>query len=961
MSNEELKNDEAEVTQTAAAAPPAEEAAAEKPTEEASAQAETEDAVSENADAAEKHDDSVEPVAAPEKKSEKVKAPKGGAKAKGMSRLFKLVYYPVLALVALLMIVFSVVDGVFGYKPSKYDADFYNAVNAHIAGLGGTRSQMSSSGTEAARDYIVDTLDKNGFALADEVKEGEDNDDPITTVTDFVKSSGIAVPTVTVMTAIPTAELQTEMGVDSYLVGAEVSDVVAVIPSEKTANGEQSGAVVITVRYDTRTDTAGATGNAAFVATAMQSLIKYVTDDVKFDNDIVVVFTEEFGEAYGSYVFFDAFKGFNDVVSRARAGISLDAYGNAGTLALTDSSNAGLDYINLYTKASGTAFNSSIAEASVPEALLQRGSTAAFAHADIPAVQVAVVGGIEAAQSVLDSADSVSSAILHQQAKLFGGFASVFGNSAKELGAADGALAVFSYFDWGTVAYNNVAAYVIAAITVALIAAAIAVIAVKKSFSVKKLFIALGVELLVIASSLVALFGAYFLVTLMLTGFGVLPIHAITQIRHFNAGILIAAMLVSTAAAFGFSTLYKKLFKVTSSDVARGTTLLFGFAAAIMGFAVPQFSYITAWVGLLGVALLLATALLNGKLKESFGFGFDRLFVYTIPFVICAPLVFSSIAAMIALLPMILLPLVMTLFVAALGTAVPYLDRTQPMLDRVAKKLPKRTLRIERVVTEKVEDRAKKGKFTERTVKRVDKEKVAVNYKNYFGISVIAAIGCVVALFSGGFGVGYGKTLTAPHSYAEAVYNDAIVYEWSQSGGTTTQKIIVDDLIAYKYIRYAVPDLVWDSANEYYYKTVSYNTSDIIASKPNVQKNGEGHYTVDTFDGPRSTVTLTIPSASAITKITVTNSRGIDYEYEFASVEEIALALPYGFGDFTMAIEGASPSAVKYEEQRAVTASSPDNALANVDEWNEVLQYYRDSDIANDLRGGIVLKCDFSL
>ena len=459
MSNEELKNDEAEVAQTAAAVPPAEEAETEKPTEEASAQAESEDAVSENADAAEKHDDPVEPVAAPEKKPEKVKASKGGAKAKGMSRLFKLVYYPVLALVALLMIVFSVVDGVFGYKPSKYDADFYNAVNAHIAGLGGVRSQMSSSGTEAARNYIVDTLDKNGFALADEVKEGEDNDDPITTVTDFVRSSGIAVPTVTVMTAIPTAELQTEMGVDSYLVGAEVSDVVAVIPSEKTANGEQSGAVVITVRYDTRTDTAGATGNAAFVATAMQSLIKYVADDVKFDNDIVVVFTEEFGEAYGSYVFFDAFKGFNDVVSRARAGISLDAYGNAGTLALTDSSNAGLDYINLYTKASGTAFNSSIAEASVPEA-----------------VQVAVVGGIEAAQSVLDSADSVSSAILHQQAKLFGGFASVFGNSAKDLGAADGALAVFSYFDWGTVAYNNVAAYVIAAITVALIAAAVGVV-----------------------------------------------------------------------------------------------------------------------------------------------------------------------------------------------------------------------------------------------------------------------------------------------------------------------------------------------------------------------------------------------------------------------------------------------------------------------------------------------------
>jgi hypothetical protein len=976
MINEELKNDEAEATQTAADAPLAEDTAADKPTETVTEQKPDADPeVSENpetADAANADDDAVdaagddvesdEPTVGTEKKTVKEKAPKGGAKAKGMSKTFKLVYYPVLALVALLMIVFSVVDGVFGYKPSKYNADFYTAVNAHIAGLGGTRSQMASTGTEAARKYIVDTLDANGFALADEVKAGEDSDDePVTTVTDFVKTSGIAVPTVTVMTAVPTAELQTKMGVGSYLVGAELSDVVAVIPSEKTAKGEQSGAVIITVRYDTRTDTAGATGNAAFVATAMQSLIKFVADEKKFDNDIVVVFTEELGESYGSYVFFDAFKGFNGVVSRAIAGVSLDAYGNAGTLALTDSSNAGLDYINLYTKASGTVFNSSIAEACVPDTLMQRGSTDAFAYADIPAVQVAVVGGIDAAQSARDSVNNVSSAILHQQAELFGGFASAFGNASKDFAVDDGALAVFSYFDWGTVAYNDIAAYVIAALTVALIAAAIAVIAVKKTFSVKKLFIALGVELLVLASSVVALFGAYFLVTLMLTGFGVLPIHAITQIRHFNAGILIAAMLVATAAAFGFTTLYKKLFKVTSSDVARGTTLMFGFAAAIMGFAAPQFSYIAAWVGLLGVALLLVTALLNGTLKDKLGFGFDRLFVYTLPFIVCAPLMFSSIAAMIALLPTVLLPFVITPFVAALGVAVPYLDRTQPLLDKVAKKLPMRTLRIERVVTEKVEDRAKKGKFTERTVKRIDKEKVAVNYKNYFGISAVAVIGCVVALFSGAFGVSYGKTLTAPHSYAEAVYNDAIVYEWSQSGGTTTQKIIVDDLIAYKYIRYAVPDLVWDPTNRYYYKTVSYNTSDIIASKPTVKKDGDGHYTVDTFDGPRSTVTLTIPSASQVTKITVTNSRGIEYEYEFASVDEIKLALPYGFGDFTLDIEGDSPSTVKYEEQRAVTADSPDNALANVDEWNEVLQYYRDSYIASDLRGGIVLKCDFSL
>ncbi|MCH5160427.1 MAG: M28 family peptidase [Clostridiales bacterium] len=948
------------------------EEAAQTASEENKAEEGSEAATEHTAAESVKHEEPKKPV--PEQKpvkAKKVKAdkPKRPAKkATGMSKMFKLVYYPVLAFVALVMIVFSIVDGVSGYAPKAYGDGYYTKVNAHITALAASsRSAMTSTGVQSAREYIVDTLDAGGFVLAEEKKNDDDDafqdGDKVVTVTEFGTSSGIIAPTVTVMTAVPTGELQTSMGAPAVYVGAEVTNIIAAIPSVKTVAGASSDAVIITVRYDTRTDTDGAADNAAFVANAMQSLMDYVAAGTKFENDIVVVFTESLGYSYGEYAFFDAFDGLNDVVSRAKAGISLDGYGSAGTLALTDVSGAGLDYINAYTKVSGTAFNSSLLLDNLPKELVNTSAVGAFKYAGIPAVQVAVVGGLDAAQSAYDTSANISQPIVKQQADFFKSYVDAFGKTTKSFDAAENkTFTIFSYFDWGTVAYDNIASYVIAALTVLLIAGTIVALALQKTFSIKKMFAALGVELLVVASSIAALYAVYFLTTLMLTGFGVLPIHAITQIRYFNAGIFIAAMLVSIASAFGFTTVYKKLFKVTSSDIVRGTAMLFGIAGVIMGFAVPAFSYVTSWLGMLSIGVLLATTLLNGKLKARFGVGFDRLFVYTVPVIICAPLVFAAMSALTVVVPLYMLPVTMSLFVGMLGVAVPYLDRTQPMLDKVAKKLPARTMRVERVVTERVEDRAKKGKFTERTVKRVEKEKVPINYKNYFGISVVVVIGVAIALLSGGFGVSYGKTLTDAYSYEDAVYNNAFVYEWNYSStGSVSETLVVDDLMAYKYIRYAVTDLIWDAENSRYVKTVNYPT--IVGDRqPNITRNDDGNgyvYTVQTFDGPRSTVRVTIPSATSITKITVFDefSDEIKYEYSFFRCDTITLALPYGFGDFRMKFEGGDPARFEYrEEQKNITVDARNYQLEIVDEWNAIANQYRNTDIENMLRGGIVLK-----
>ncbi len=876
---------------------------------------------------------------------------------KGMSKLFKLIYYPVVAVVALIMLVFSFVDGVAGYKPAAYDGAFYDAANKTAKTLAEfSRSDMSASGVESARNSIVGELEKGGFIRAEEIKSGDEDDtDPVYTVTNWAEKAGAPAPTVTLFTSKLTSEIQTELGFSEYLVGKQLTDIVAAIPSAKTASGESSSSVVITVRYDTRADSPEAT-NAAFIAYLVQSLCRYVKDGASFDNDVVVVFTEDLGNAYGSYAFFNSFHGFKNVVDNAIAGLNLEAYGNSGTLALTDASRAGLDYLNAYTGISGTAFNASVVPDSIPSEM--KNTAALDAFGSIPVIQVAVVGRLDYAQSAADTFDALPETTIYEQASFIKKYIDKFGSVSADYGTDGADNAFFSYFDWGTVAYTKVAAYVIGGLLIALVAAVIVMTVLKKTFSLSRMLKSLGMQAAVVLCSLVAMYAAYFLITLMLTGFGVIPIHAITQVRYFNAGILIAAMFVALSAAFGFTVLFKKLFKVTSSDATRGTALMFALVGIIMSFAAPAYSYLTVWLGMLSAAVLLVTVCLNTKFKDRFGFGMDRLFIYVLPVILCMPFMLSAISSLGGLLPLIMLPLVMTLFVGMLGVCVPYLDRTAVIFDKVAKKLPARTLRVERTVTEKVEDRAKKGKFTERTVKRVDKEKIPVNYKNYFGISLLAVVGCVVALFSGGFGATFGRTITTPYTYAESIYNDSIVYEWDMTGSSVKQQIIVDDLVAYKYVRYAVSGLQWDAVNERYYKTIDYKVQDIEDNKPNIKKGDNNVYDVMTFDGPRSAVKLTIPSAKNIKKIMITKlgESGVSYTYEFNQKSEIVLQLPYGFGNFSVSFDGGNPSTIHYEERSAVTASSSYNPLANVDEWNRILQYYAGTDLYNDLRGGIVLK-----
>ena len=60
---------------------------------------------------------------------------KATGEKKGMNKIFKLVYFPVLALLVVLMLAFSIVDAVYGYKPKTHSDEYYKSVNELIETL----------------------------------------------------------------------------------------------------------------------------------------------------------------------------------------------------------------------------------------------------------------------------------------------------------------------------------------------------------------------------------------------------------------------------------------------------------------------------------------------------------------------------------------------------------------------------------------------------------------------------------------------------------------------------------------------------------------------------------------------------------------------------------------------------------------------------------------------------------
>lgn len=878
-------------------------------------------------------------------------------------KLFKRIYYPVLCALLILALALGFADATYGGGGSKTFDGAWERINGHITAIASSsHNSQNAANMQEARNYIADVLSKSDLTQV----SGESDEDGNFNV-NFHTTGAKPQPSFTVQESTLTPE--TVQSIESLekgtvVVAKTVHNIVAVIPGTDTLAGNKGDAVMLMAHYDSRPEGGGASDNAVAVASMLGVIDSVMTSmgegDSPYKNDLVFVFTDaEEEHMYGAYAFKYQFKGFDNIYERVGLGANFDNLGNKGTLVMFQTSDNNSALIGQYSKINGGAFTSSIANFVYG---MMSNFTDFEIYEDKTAVDFANVGGTDIYHTYLDSPENVKKGSVEQQYSMMERYATAFG--AVDLDTLEGKddAVYFSYLDMGVAHYPKAVSYVMGALILLLLAGAVTVNVLKRNkdknsgFSMKKMGGGVAAQLLTVIATLAVSFAAYFLIALLLVGFGVLPIHAITSVRYASVGLVISAMIFTLAIAFGFYNLFKKLFAVKSADIARGTAFIWGILGAILSFAAPTLAYFFAITAIGETAVLLAVTLFKEKYREKTGDRLDSLFLYAVPLVFTLPMIIPVIMIAATVLNAIYLPVIMALFLLVAGFVAPYFTQLVPVLDGLAQKLPPRQIRFERTVVKDVEDRAKKGKFTKQEVKEVTKEPVPWRYKNYAGVSLLVTISVVMIILFSSFNAGFSSAVAGGYGYRNAIYNDSVVYVWTKTNSTVTRTIEVHDQLAYKYMRAALDSFDWNSEKNAYVKTDTANNVILSGQEPTITKSGE-EYTFNTYGGARSEITITLSGAASVTSLTFKSG---DNEYTVTNDgnETLNIHLPYGYGNtFSMKAEGANTLNIHYVEHRA----GSDGNINNLREWNAVKTHIADKypQLNGNLRAGIVL--DYTL
>lgn len=863
-------------------------------------------------------------------------------------KLFKRIYYPVLAALIVVMLVLGLVDARYS-RPGKTDAAFVEAGRTHVRELTEfDRTVSSTDGLSDARTYITDKLR--------EVMERNDSrtDDDGYTQVDARKKDEKVVPTFTVQSAVL---LDASLGgYDAFdnvaVIDKTVNNIVVYIPSRSTVDGTASDAVLMTAHVDAHSEVAAS--EAVPAAVMLQNIIDIIESERTYANDLVFVFTDASVEgAYGAVAFMQQFKGFDGVVERIKLSADFNAMGQKGTLALYDVSNKNSALIGEYAKINGATYASSMLglfgfNDSVT-------ATDAFTG---PYLGIGTVGGLNAS----DTFGNLKMSVLKQQAGMMTRFTEKFGNY--DLAALDGQTAsvFFTYLDLFTVWYPAFVSYIWAAVLIGLIAAIIIVNVKKKSFGLGRSFGGALVGLLSMAASVLTLFVAYYLLGLVLAGFGAFNLHAINNLLFGNIAFLLGAMLLSVAVQAAFTLVLKKTFNVKAADVVRGNVWLWALAGIILGFAAPKYAYIFLFGALFELVVMLLVTIFKDKYKARFKEDIERLFLYNVPLILILPMAIPAIAIASASLKTIFLPLIMLVFMLMTGFITPYLSFLEPVLDKAFKKLPERKIRVEHEVEEEIVDPAKPGKKGEIvTVKKVVTERTPWNYHSWMTVTAAVVLSCLIVIFSTVFTGSFTATAASRLGGDRDIYDDAVVYVWDKSTtGVTAKTLEVHDLDAYAYIARYIDGFRWDSEKKAYVKDDYADTLIASGEEPRIERrDSDNTYTVTPYSGgDRSRIVLRLTGTESVTKLKfgVTADAEDQYEVELNGEDAFEIRLPYGYGAFVMTVEGTTNKlGIEYTENYYGAA---DNEFRGLPDWNGLTGSGNEK-VTAYVRGGIVFRYHF--
>ncbi len=709
-----------------------------------------------------------------------------------------------------------------------------------------------------------------------------------------------------------------------------VQNIVLYIPGAKTKSGlarsphannysfsydeeKLADVMMMVAHYDSDVGDNGYVNNSLTIGTMLALLDEIINGGKSYKNDILMVFTDaSYRDGFGLDVLLNTtrYSGFfGNAIERTK---SIAVFDNVGEVSTVVASQAkGSDTVSVFATAGdwyhSGAFSGNIASSTI-------GNKEFNAINGISAIEILGVGN----KSEISSVDSLSDSVLERVTSVIGSYADKFGNADLGVLDSDAIIGFYSYIGlnfW----FASYVAYIIGAIIVVLAGLIVAWCIIKKnSLNPKKTGLGVAVSLLSVVATMATLMVLYLLAVLLLSLIGVVSVFAIGSIVTDNIIFFIIALALSFVLLAVYNIVFKNIFKVKVLDVVRGNAWFIVFVAIVMCYAFPTYSYLFAGLAIAQGSTMFFSMLMKDKFRNKFGFDIERFLPYGAFAILLLPVVIAEVLVVYSVLPTIFLPLVISIILVYAQSIVPYVLIIKDLLGINTNKENK----------ENADENA-----PEKTDKpEVVKKPSVIGKKTVIVASAVTVLAYLAVLVTGMLSVNHNGLFSIQSRFygKDAIYNNAFVYEYNNVSGKTSQSIYIKDLDLYSHMKQDLGSFEWNSDKNAYY--VADNTN--VADLPMKSKEYTPYYNnntklfkfstdnkgTDIRIGEKPAMSITFKTMDSVDKIeyvrivnnigasTTTESSYVKYDEITVNDKEITITLPSGYGS-DLAIEVFAKSA----------------------------------------------------
>lgn len=542
---------------------------------------------------------------------------------------FAKIYNIIISILFIAVLVFSIIDvNEVEYKTELNKDNIYT----HLDNLE-SRPVIDKEAKEAARDYIVNTIEGYGFI--------NQNILDYSYLIQKTSSEKVDKNRETLETIVEGLDPQNSVAYHDFV----LENIVVYLP----ANGAErtDDAVMFMAHYDSVPMGPGIADNGSMVAVMLEAIryykIKLDTNEIVINNDLVFVFTD--GEEYGclgSAKYVKDFTGFDNLVQRTKLGINLESRGSSGTAVMFETSKQNSELIKLYKDLDQTSFVSSISNM-VYQMMNNFTDFTSFAG-EIKGYNVANIGGGHHYHTNNDSRDNLPKSYISQAANIVTSTVEATKDyNLNELYLTDDDAVYFSYLNLGTVSYSKGFAYVLNSLLLLLFIAFIIITVYRKQTNYKDTIKSVAVIIGSLFFVALVVFVLYYVSAFIAALFGTVNFHRLSDITYNNN--LIAILLILMASLFAAVAVAKGAtwFKLERKSLRKGLTYVITFIAMLVNIFLPMVSYLFAYLAMFLIIRELFEEIFP-KL-DSFNIRFSlTILTLTIPLVV--PVIFLAVSAL---------------------------------------------------------------------------------------------------------------------------------------------------------------------------------------------------------------------------------------------------------------------------------------------------------------------------